>query len=131
MKHIYAKPILLLVTVALAVVSCNKKNDTSSSSSLSGTVWKYNYSDVVVKSEGKNEGGGLKFMSETTVVVIDWEIEKNGQYVEDAVVTGKYEYTEPEGVLILPTSSHLFKVSGNKLTVSNFDDAAQVVMTRQ
>lgn len=129
MKRSLLTALLLLVTAALALVSCKKDN--SSTSSLSGTIWKYNYSDVLVKGGEKQEGGGLKFLSATTVVYFDWEVEKSGEYVEEAVETGKYEYSTPDGVLIFPSGSHLFTVSGKTLKVSNFEGAAQITMTRQ
>ena len=129
MKRSLLTALLLLLTSALALVSCKKDN--SSPSSLSGTVWKYNYKDVLVKGGDKQEGGGLKFLSATTVVYFDWEVEKSGEYVEEAVETGQYEYSAPEGVLIFPSGSYLFTVSGKTLKVSNFEGAAQVTMTRQ
>lgn len=129
MKRSLLTALLLLLTSALALVSCKKDN--SSPSSLSGTVWKYNYKDVLVKGGDKQEGGGLKFLSATTVVYFDWEVEKNGEYVEEAVETGQYEYSAPEGVLIFPSGSYMFTVSGKTLKVSNFEGAAQVTMTRQ
>lgn len=129
MKRSLLTALLLLLTSALALVSCKKDN--SSPSSLSGTVWKYNYKDVLVKGGDKQEGGGLKFLSATTVVYFDWEVEKSGEYVEEAVETGQYEYSAPEGVLIFPSGSYMFTVSGKTLKVSNFEGAAQVTMTRQ
>ena len=129
MKRSLLTAFLLLLTSALALVSCKKDN--SSLSSLSGTVWKYNYKDVLVKGGDKQEGGGLKFLSATTVVYFDWEVEKSGEYVEEAVETGQYEYSAPEGVLIFPSGSYMFTVSGKTLKVSNFEGAAQVTMTRQ
>ena len=129
MKRSLLTAFLLLLTSALALVSCKKDN--SSLSSLSGTVWKYNYKDVLVKGGDKQEGGGLKFLSATTVVYFDWEVEKSGEYVEEAVETGQYEYSAPEGVLIFPSGSYMFTVSGKTLKVSNFEGAAPVTMTRQ
>ena len=121
------KVLVLALTAAMIAVSCEKKSATD----LSGTVWKYNYWEVLGEADGKNEGGGLKFISPTIVNAFDWEYERNGQYVEEIFETGTYTYTAPDGVLYMRSGSYLFNISGNTMKVFDIDDVPVITLKRQ
>lgn len=143
MKKIFSVAfVLLLAAATMTAVSCGKDNGTTNTnnnvvnngnnnnnqSGLAGTVWKYNYDDL----HKKNEGGGLKFLSQTQVTVIDWEYDSSdSEYEEDVEESGTYEYTAPDGQLHLTSGDYNFFVEGNTLQLFNYDGYTQITMTRQ
>ncbi len=125
----------LLLMAGLSFVSCSDDGDGGSAgwntggSSLVGTTWKYNYSDYHYAK--KREGGGLRFLSSTTVLVLDWEYEYNDtEYVEDIVGSYTYEYSSPNGVIYVDGSAFSFIVSGNKMTLYAGEEGT-IVLTRE
>ena len=131
-KHTKKIVMLFLVAATLMVVSCskddgNENNSGTTTSSLVGTTWKYYYDGAT------NEGGGLFFMSETTVLWIDWEDDGPGEYEEDVLATWSYEYNAPNGVIQHPsvgTGASRFSVEGNTMRW-NEPEEGQVILTRQ
>ena len=121
------KVLLRVLAAAMIAVSCEKKSDTD----LSGTVWKYNYWEAFGEADGKDEGGGLKFISPTIVNAFDWEYERNGQYVEEVFETGTYTYTAPDGVLYMRSGSYLFNINGNTMKVFDVDNIPVITLKRQ
>lgn len=125
----------LLLMAGLSFVSCSDDGDGGSAgwntggSSLVGTTWKYNYSDYYYAK--KREGGGLRFLSSTTVLALDWEYEHNDtEYVEDIVGSYTYEYSSPNGVIYVDGSAFSFIVSGNKMTLDAGEEGT-IVLTRE
>ena len=139
MKKLICITLMMLLTSSMVtIVSCSKDNGTANntntvvnndnnSSSLAGTVWKYNYNDL----HKKDEGGGLKFLSQTQVTVIDWESTNSGVYEEDVEESGTYEYTAPDGQLHLTSGDYNFFINDNTLQLFNYDGYTQIIMTRQ
>ena len=130
-KYIKKIAMLLLVAASLMAVSCtkegNENNSGTNSSSLVGTTWKYYYDGAT------NEGGGLFFMSETTVLWIDWEEDGTDEYEEDVLATWSYEYNAPNGVIQHPgvgSGASRFIVEGNTMRW-NEPEEGQVILTRQ
>lgn len=121
------KVLLLVLAAAMIAISCEKK----SASDLTGTVWKYNYYEISGEADGKNEGGGLKFISPSIVNAFDWEYERDGQYVEDVFETGTYSYTAPDGVLYMRSGSYLFNINGNTMKLFDVDDIPVITLKRQ
>lgn len=127
----------LMLFVGLSLFSCSDDggggstgwdNDGTSGggTSLVGTTWKFNYSDYNYK---KREGGGLRFVSSSTVVVFDWEYENNDtEYVEDVEGTFSYEYNHPNGIIYANNSTATFTVSGNRMTL--YGDET-IILTRE
>lgn len=131
-KHVKRITMLLLVAASLTTVSClkdkdNENNSEATSSSLVGTTWKYYYDGAT------DEGGGLVFISETTVLWIDWEDDGPDEYEEDVVATCTYEYNAPNGVIQHPSinpGASRFSVEGDTMRW-NKPEEGQVILTRQ
>lgn len=129
--------IRLYVTMACLVMlaaACGKENggtsnNNDSGSNLAGSFWRYYYSDLIHKGY-QDEGGGIHFLSQTQVTIVDWEYE-HGEYVEDVIENGTYEYNAPDGTLHLRSGNYRFFIDGNTLQLFNYDGEPQITMTRQ
>ena len=119
MKKLICITLMMLLTASMVtIVSCSKDNGTA------------NNTNTVVNNDN-NSSGGLKFLSQTQVTVIDWESTNSGVYEEDVEESGTYEYTAPDGQLHLTSGDYNFFINDNTLQLFNYDGYTQIIMTRQ
>lgn len=106
--------LLISATIGLSLFSCSEKeNDVKdNNSNLVGSLWVGNYH------QKKLEGCALRFTSETTVWVIDWEYEYPGEECDSVLCT--YTFSAPQGTINSEDYSD-FIVDGNIMQLSDRD----------
>lgn len=104
--------LLISATIGLSLFSCSEKeNDVKdNNSNLVGSLWVGNYD------QKKVEGCALRFTSETTVWVIDWEYEYPGEECDSVLCT--YTFSAPQGTINSEDYSD-FIVDGNIMQLSD------------
>lgn len=106
--------LLISVTIGLSLFSCEKKDNEGNDNNgiLVGSLWVGNYH------QKKVEGCALRFTSESTVWVIDWEYEYPGEECDSVLCT--YTYSSPQGTINSEDYSD-FIVDGNTMQLSDRD----------